>query len=398
MYLARLAAGLSHGVGYCVCYMYVGEIASNSGRGVANVLMIVMLNLGMLMAFAIGPPLSVQENAWVNLLLVIVFVGVFYFMPESPYFLMMKDELEEAEVVLQKIRGKTDVSEELDLIEKSLRSIRKLQESQQLEFISISGPNSSSSSSYIGLKQLKPIFSNKASRKAILIIGLFSFTHHFGGYSAVMTYGQKIFKDLRVQGYMSDHAANVINGIVQLVSVSLTTLCVDKWGRKPLIAFSGFISGLCCLIVGVYFYLQEYVIPLVSITGLAANATNANNSIADYHHHQLLNYSFLPMIAVFFVVFAFNCGLIIVQGILISEVFAPEFKALGVCIVIMNGGLMNTIATKFYFTIADTWHYGHSPPFLFFVIVLWSVTALLMYITPETKGKTLLNIQKALLE
>lgn len=356
MYFARLAAGLSQGIGYCVCYMYVGEIASDTGRGVANVLMIVMLNLGMLMGFAIGPPLSIHENAWLNLLLVILFVGVFWFMPESAYFLMMKGRFEEAEEVLQKIRGKTDVSEELEMIEKSLRSIRKLQESQK---------------SQAGA-QLRAVLTNRASLRAILIIGLFSFTHHFGGYMTVMTYGQKIFKDLRVK-VVSDHAASVINGVVQLISVSLTTLFVDRWGRKPLIAFSGLASGLCCLVVGVYFYLQEYL------------------------HLDLSDYSYLPMVSLFFVVFAFNCGLVIVQGILISEVFAPEVKALGVCIVIMNGGLMYTVSTKLYFTIAETWQYGHSPPFLFFVFVLWVTTALLMYITPETKGKTLLDIQKALL-
>ncbi|XP_058792109.1 facilitated trehalose transporter Tret1-like [Phymastichus coffea] len=354
LYVARFAAGLSQGIGYCVCGIYVGEVASHSSRGMANVLVTIMFNLGMLMGFAVGTPLSIRQTACLNLALVSLFELVFWFMPESPYYLLMAKQHDEAEAVLVKLHGKCEVGDEIEAIERSLKSSRKLAESQ------------SRTSAWT-------LLSGRATARAILIVGLFSFSHHFGGYTAVITYGQKIFKDLQVAG-VSDHLASVINGLVQLVSVGLTTFIVDRWGRKPLIAMSGVSAGLCNLVIGLYFYFKEYT--TLNVSG----------------------YSLLPMIAVFLVVFAFNCGLLIVQTIFISELFAPEVKALGVCLVITNGGLMFTASTKLYLTVAETWGYGHSPPFLGFMLVTWTVTAALLKITPETKGKTLHDIQQALME
>lgn len=351
LYVARFLAGLSQGIGYCVCYMYVGEIASTGTRGVANVLMMIMLNLGMLMAFALGPLMSIASNAWLNLALSAAFLGGFSFMPESPYYLLMKDRHEEAEAVLEKIRGRSDVSEELELIEHSLRSLRKQQESNN-----------------DNMKLRLFTLLDRPSLKAIGIIGLFSVTHHFGGYMAVIMYGQRIFRDLGISSVMSDHSASVINGLVQLVSVGLTSLLVERWGRKPLVALSGLLSGFCNLFVAVYFCFPEI----------------------------FASYSLLALVALLLLVFAFNCGLLVVQGILISELFAPEVKALGVCLVTMNGGLLFTLGTKLYLMVVDTWHYGHSPPFFCFALVVWSVTGILLYITPETRGKSLLEIQKAL--
>ncbi|XP_014213257.1 sugar transporter ERD6-like 6 [Copidosoma floridanum] len=354
LYVARLAAGLSLGIGFSVCSMYLGEIASTSTRSMSSSLMLIMYNLGILIAFIFVPSLSIVANAWLNLALVVSFMLVFSFMPESPIYLAMAERTDEAEEVLMLLRGRTDVSEEMKEIQKQLRNSKKMQEGQS-RF------------------SLGAIFTDKASRMAIFIIGLFSVTHHFGGNVPVLTYGQKIFRDLKIQ-VISDHAANVINGVVQLVSICLVAPLPNKWGRRPLVAISGAMAGFCNLVVGVYFYLQEYT------------------------EFKVEGYSWIPMIAIFLVIFAFNCGLQTVQNILIMEMFAPEFKALGVCVVIMNGGWMYVISSKLYLMVSDTWHLGHSPPFLFFVVVVWSVTGLLMWLTPETKGKTLLEIQEALLK
>ncbi|OXU25340.1 hypothetical protein TSAR_015579 [Trichomalopsis sarcophagae] len=352
LYVARFLAGLSQGIAYCACYMYVGEVASRELRGVANVLLMLMLNLGMLVAFGLGPLMSIVSNAWLNLALSAAFLAVFSLMPESPYYLLMRDRHEEAEAVLEKIRGRSDVTEELEQIEHSLRSLRKQKES-----------GGGGGGKLCGLLLL-----DRPSLKAIWIIGLFSVTHHFGGYMAVIMYGQRIFRDLGIGSILSDHSASVINGLVQLVSVALTSLLVERWGRKPLIALSGLLSGSCNLFVAAYFCFPEAFAP----------------------------YSLMALLALLLLVFAFNCGLLVVQGILISELFAPEVKALGVCLVTMNGGLLFTLGTKLYLTVVDTWHYGHSPPFFCFAVVCWSVTGLLLWITPETKGKSLLEIQKSL--
>ncbi|KAL7305571.1 hypothetical protein TKK_0002304 [Trichogramma kaykai] len=356
LYLTRFLAGMSQGISYCVCPMYIGEIASTSARGVANVLLIVMQNLGMLQSFVIVPLLSGSANAWINLGLVAIYLLAFSLMPDSPYYLLMRGRGDEAEAALEKLQGKLDVEDELREIQAAVREADLLKRTKT---------------------PMWKLLSTRASVKAICILALFSSTYHLCGYSAIMAYGQRIFSKLEFKfagQELSDYTINIANGVVQLVSVLLTTLLVDRWGRKPLVAFSGGLAGACNLTIGVYFYLQEYL------------------------HLDVSSYSFIPVVAIFLTVFAFNIGLLTVQGVMISELFAPQIKAVGVCIATTNGGLLCSIGVKMYLMVAETFGYGHTVPFLGACGLVWFITALLLRLAPETKGKSLLEIQRDLVE
>ncbi|XP_050595557.1 facilitated trehalose transporter Tret1-like isoform X2 [Bombus affinis] len=310
LYVARFLAGITLGLFICVAPIYIGEISSPDTRGAGGSLTTIIYNI------------------------------------ESPYFFVMRNRIDEAEEVLEKLRGKSDISEELQTIVDSLSKKDK---------------QSSKSGN------LKDIFTSKANFRAFLSIMLFAVTQHFGGFFTILTYGQLIFKS--INNIMSDYVVNVVIGVVQLISALVTTLLVDKFGRKPLILASGVSAAICNFVIGFYFFSKEYM------------------------HADVLSVSWIPFISSLILIFTFNCGLLCLQIILMSEIFATEIKAISTCLVGVIGGLLATLGSKLYIWIAITLNYGHSLPFFVYFIIVAVCTAIILHVTPETKGKTFAEIQ-----
>ncbi|XP_020723496.2 facilitated trehalose transporter Tret1-like isoform X2 [Bombus terrestris] len=310
LYVARFLAGITLGLFICVAPIYIGEISSPDTRGAGGSLTTIIYNI------------------------------------ESPYFFVMRNRIDEAEEVLEKLRGKSDISEELQTIVDSLSKMDK---------------QSSKSGN------LKDIFTSKANFRAFLSIMLFAVTQHFGGFFTILTYGQLIFKS--INNIMSDYVVNVVIGVVQLISALVTTLLVDKFGRKPLILASGVSAAICNFVIGFYFFSKEYM------------------------HADVLSVSWIPFISSLILIFTFNCGLLCLQIILMSEIFATEIKAISTCLVGVIGGLLATLGSKLYIWIAITLNYGHSLPFFVYFIIVAVCTAIILHVTPETKGKTFAEIQ-----
>ncbi|OAD52848.1 Facilitated trehalose transporter Tret1 [Eufriesea mexicana] len=328
--------------------MYIGEVSSTDTRGAGNSMAAIIYNIGILLTFVIAPHLSLPLMAGVFLIINFVFVITFWFMPESPYFLVMKNRIDEAEEVLEKLRGKSDVSEELRTIVDTL--------TKDKESAKTGG--------------LKDIFTSWANFRALLIITLFTVTHHFGGYFVILAYGQLIFKS--TNNVFSDYTLNVVIGLTQLVSALLTGFLVDTLGRKPLILVSGVSASICNLVIGVYFYANEY--------------TRVDTS----------SFSWVPFLSSIILIFSFNCGLVCLQIVLMSEIFATKVKAVSTCLVGVISGLLGTLGCKLYIWIAISLNYGHSIPFLVYFVVVAVCTAIIFRITPETKGKTFAEIQMEL--
>ncbi|XP_011640781.1 facilitated trehalose transporter Tret1-like [Pogonomyrmex barbatus] len=349
LYVAKLMGGLCLGQFMCVFTMYVGEIASPSTRGVGGAMSTIMFNFGILAMFIIASYLSISIAATIWLVVSVGFTIAFCFMPESPYYLVITGKTDEAETTLEKLRGKTNVSEELQMIVESMSDEKQKQKTG-------------------GVKRL---LTERASRRASIIINLITLTHYAGGFFMLIAYGQLLFKSAELQ-MISDHMANIMIGMVQVISATITIFLVDKLGRKPLIFFSGSTAAVSNLVIGVFFYAKDYLDVDVSA------------------------YSMVLLVAAMLLVFAFNCGLLPIQMIMMSEMFGTEVKALSTCLVATSGGCFGIIMFKVYILIAVKWNCGHSVPYLAFFVIVTVCTVLVLRLSPETKGKTFVQIQKEL--
>lgn len=112
----RFIAGLGSGISYTVAPMYLGEIADDRIRGALGSMIGVMLNVGILLTYAVGPWIGRVALAGFGAAFPILFGILFICMPESPHYLVMKEDTDGAQKSLNWLKGSGQVDEELKKI------------------------------------------------------------------------------------------------------------------------------------------------------------------------------------------------------------------------------------------------------------------------------------------
>lgn len=352
MIAARILAGISLGACICAGPLYLGEIASAQRRGLIGSLGGFMLNIGILCSFIIVPNLSVSNTALVFLIISIIVEFLIYLLPESPYFLVMIGRDDDAEISLEKLRCCNDVSDELIDIKSTI-----------INSSTIGGNNI--------INDIKKIFTVNYNLRAFIITTIFVIPQQLGGYSTILIFSHVIFKDAGGK-LISPELCPIGVAITQIISAGFTTIVFDKINRKKLIFYSGLIATICDIIIACYFFITEKL------------------------HIDISNYSIVLLISTMILVFAFNLGFTSMQMILIVEVYSTDIKATGACMTSLIGGILSIISFKMYLVVVESWNFGHSVPFMGFTFVTFLSTFALLYATPETKGKTFVEIQRLL--
>lgn len=102
--------------------MYLGEISPAHIRGNLTSMLTVAAKIGILMIYVIGPFLSIQNLAFVSLVGPCLFILAFIWLPESPYYLMYRNDKQKAINSLVQLRGKENVYKEANDIERFVKA------------------------------------------------------------------------------------------------------------------------------------------------------------------------------------------------------------------------------------------------------------------------------------
>ncbi|KAK1400301.1 Monosaccharide-sensing protein 2 [Heracleum sosnowskyi] len=124
---ARLLDGFGVGLAVTLVPLYISETAPSEIRGLLNTLPQFLGSAGMFFAYCMVFGMSLMESPSWRLMLgvlsapsVIYFLLVVLYLPESPRWLVSKGKMTEAKQVLQKLRGRDDVSAEMALLVEGL--------------------------------------------------------------------------------------------------------------------------------------------------------------------------------------------------------------------------------------------------------------------------------------
>lgn len=105
MLIGRLIIGIAGGA-FCISApQYSAEIAEKAIRGSIGTFFELLVNAGILFVYLIGPLISVF---WMNIVCAmwpLIFGVIFYFMPESPVYLIIENREDEAIASLKWLRG-----------------------------------------------------------------------------------------------------------------------------------------------------------------------------------------------------------------------------------------------------------------------------------------------------
>lgn len=344
-YLARIFVGIHMGCFFAVLPVYVGEISSPNVRGMLGSLVSSINFVGQCLINIIGNNLSVSTTSFICLPLPVVFFVLFIFMPESPYFYVMKGRNEEAKISLRRLKNKENVDE--DFVKLKSDVDRQLSETGTW----------------------KDLVTIKSNRKALLI-GVFLRTSQFvGGISVFISSIQFIFE--KSSGIIPSGTAAMIYSFLTCVFFICAGCFIDKMGRRLAYTSSLILTSIVLLLESLYFYLSEFH-PELNLSAL----------------------SWFPLIGqIVYIMFA-SFGPGIVPTIMTGEIFSTSIKAKANIVMVFTVAFMVSVSNLLFFRMYSTT--GLCGPFLLFSILNILCSIISHFYLPETKCKTLEEIQQIL--
>ncbi|XP_020283040.1 facilitated trehalose transporter Tret1-like [Pseudomyrmex gracilis] len=342
LYISRFISGFAAGIAYSATPMYLGEISPPKTRGILISMLTVATKLGATFEYMIGPFLSVKTLALISLAAPCLFGVVFIWVPESPYQLMRRNGKQKAIQSLVQLRGEKDVYKEADDIE---------------QFVKVDLANEA------GFRELLLVPGNRRALITLICMGIFQ---QMSGSQAVLQYAEIIFDE--ANGSLEGKYLTMILGVVQVVCTIICMFVTDYCGRKLLLIVSSIGASCSTAIVATYFTLQ--------------------------HHMDISKIAWLPAIGVLMYIVMYCLGLASLVFTMGGELFPTNVKALGLMMPIVMGNIIAFIVTKSYAVIAA--NIGVHVPFWIFSASSFVSALFTFFYVPETKGKTLEQIQEKL--
>ncbi|KAL0122456.1 hypothetical protein PUN28_007289 [Cardiocondyla obscurior] len=343
LYLSRFISGLAVGIAYASTPMYLGEISPAGIRGNLGSMLTVAVKLGTSIEFIIGPFLSVRNLALISLIAPCVFIVTFIWLPESPYYLMRCNAKQKAIESLVQLRGKQDVYKEADGIEQSVKA----------DLVNKAG--------------FRELLFVPGNRRALLTLTCLGMAQQLSGIQIVLQYAEMIFDEADVE--LEGKYLTMVLGAVQLVSVLICMMVTDRSGRKSLLIISCVGSACSTAMVAAYFH-------------------------AKHNQVDISNILWLPILGVILYVVMYSLGLAGIPLTMASELYPTNVKALGTTTKIVITNIIAFALTNSYLAVSKSTG-THTPFWIFTVCSLVAALFTLLYV-PETKGRTLEEIQEKL--
>lgn len=358
--IARFIGGIGIGIASALSPMYIAEISPANIRGrlvSLNQMTIVLGILGAQIAnWLIADEVPVDYTAdeilaswngqmgwrwmfWAEAVPASLFLLLAFFIPESPRWQTMKGMEQKAIKTLRNIGGEQYAASEIGLIKTS----------------AIADANKEKGG-------LKVLFTRKYA--AVLTLGVIvAVFQQWCGTNVIFNYAQEIFSDA---GYsVGDVLFNiVITGVANVIFTIVALFTIDRWGRRSLMLFGSISLAVIYLILGTCYHFQ--------ITG------------------------FFMVILVVAAISAYAMTLGPVTWVLLAEIFPNRVR--GVAMATCTFALWTGCCTLTFSFPPMNAALGSSGSFWIYSAICFCGFAYLLRRCPETKGVSLEELEKKLVE
>jgi SP family galactose:H+ symporter-like MFS transporter len=339
--ISRVVLGLAIGLASTNVPVYLSEVAPPHARGWVVSLFQLAVTIGIVVAYLTDYAFaSVEGWRWKLGLAVapaLVFGTGMFFLPETPRWLIRGGHPDVAHRVLARIRDLSDVNVEIEEIKASL--------AQQAE-----------SGRWTDLlrRQVRPA----------LVVGLgLAIFQQITGINTVIYYAPRI---LQAAGFNSASGAILATVGVGVVNVAMTIVAmflVDRAGRRPL------------LLVGI----AGMIITLGAL-GLSFRISNPSGQLA-----------WISVICLMGYVASFAISLGPIFWLLIAEIYPLKIRGLAEGTAATFNWASNLIVSLTFLTLVEK--LGASSTFLLYALASVASWLFAYYFVPETKGRTLEQIE-----
>ncbi|MBN1407429.1 MAG: sugar porter family MFS transporter [Calditrichaceae bacterium] len=416
---ARMLGGFGVGASLILAPMYIAEISPAKLRGTMVSFNQLNIVIGISVAFftnylilqlgnsELGWAQSLKFDAynWRWMLGLESFPALFYFLsllvvPESPRWLVMKGDEIAGLSILSRVNGQTKAGEEI-------RAIR------------------ASMTSHVEKKKVPISSLFKPALKLVLLIGVvIAILQQITGINSVFFYAPMIFEQSGI-GTDASFSQAILVGLTNLVFTVLAMLLIDKLGRKPLlvVGVTGIALAMFLLAYGfgtaTYKLTDESIkelpeaISQESLTALIdksfdsdvafkeALAKQLDAQIVKEHESALITAAikmnpYLILIGIIGFVASFAVSLGPVMWVMFSELFPNWIRGLAISF----AGFINS-AISFLVQLVFPWelaNFGSATTFMIYGIFAVAGLVFIFTIVPETKGKSLEELEKILVK
>ncbi|EOA20555.1 hypothetical protein CARUB_v10000868mg [Capsella rubella] len=339
--LGRLLQGISVGISSYLGPIYISEIAPRNLRGAASSLVQLFAGVGISVVYVLGTVVAWRNLAILGSIPSLMVLPLLFFIPESPRWLAKVGREKEVEAVLLTLRGaKSDVSDEAAEILEYTQHVKQQQD--------VHGHG------------LFKLFHRKYALPLTIGVGLISLPQ-LGGLNGYTFFTDSIFTSTGV----SSDVGFILTSIVQMSGGVLGVLLVDISGRRSLLLVSQAGMFLGCLATAISFFLQKN------------NCWGTGTPI-------------LALISVMVYFGSYGLGMGPIPWIIASEIYPVDVK--GAAGTICN--LVSSISSwlvSYSFNFLLLW--SSTGTFVIFAIVMCIGLVFTAKLVPETKGKSLEEIQ-----
>ncbi|XP_013929358.1 PREDICTED: solute carrier family 2, facilitated glucose transporter member 9-like [Thamnophis sirtalis] len=345
--LGRFIMGIDAGVSLSALPMYLSEISPKQIRGSLGQITAIFICIGVFSGQVLGlPEIFGKESLWPYLFAMIIVpstlqVGVLPFLPESPRFLLLeKNDTKAAEKAFQKFLGKSDVSHEIEEIQKESRVERNIQVASVFQLLR-----------------------DNTKRWQILTVVVMMACYQLCGLNAIWFYTNDIF---RGAGLSPETIPYVIlsTGAVEILAALFSGLVIERVGRRPLLIGGFGLMVFFFVILTLCMSLQEQAVWL----------------------------RYLSIFCILAIIASFCIGPGGIPFILTAELFPQSQRPAAFMIAGITNWLCNFIVGLLFPFIQEGLQ---TYCFLVFAAICLVGATFLFWVLPETKKKTLAEINQA---
>jgi sugar porter (SP) family MFS transporter len=339
----RVVIGLAVGSASMTVPLYIGELAPARYRGALVSFNQLAITSGILVSFLTDYWLSSSQN-WrlmfglAAIPAALLFAGTL-FQPESPHWLISQERITEARHILTRYRhGDEDIEAEINDVR------------------SLSGQKG----------RLADLLEPKV-RKLVTVGEAVAVFQQVTGINTVIYYAPTLLQNAGF-GNSSALLANVGNGIVNVGMTLVAIRVIDKAGRRPLLIFGTAGMAVALAVVAIVFF------------------------VGGDHLHGAGAVVAIVALAVYTGSFAIGLGPVF--WLLISELYPQRVRGAAMSVATIANWAANFVVTISFLTLLNAITNGGT--FLLFAFL--TVVAMVYFIreVPETKGRTLQDIERQL--
>jgi len=351
----RIIGGLGVGIASVAAPMYISEFSPPGIRGrlvafyqlsIVVGILVAYLSNWLLNGFATGHPEAFAGTGWFHRIMIaevwramfgvgvvpaVAFLGLLLVMPESPRWLIKEGHLDAAFTILSRIEGAS-------VAQKDMAEISQAEKEEG--------------------GTLRELF--KPGLRVALLVGLgLSVFGQLSGVNIVVYYGPRILTGAAFSAAVALQC-QVVLGLVNLLFTLVAIWKVDSWGRRPLLIWGMAVVSLSIGATAVLYYVKAPALAIVA------------------------------MLCVYVACLAISiCGVI---WVLTSEIFPNRVRGRAVSICIFANWGTNWLSAFLF-----PWYvekFGLASGFASFAVICAGATLFFYYLVPETKGKSLEEIEK----